>query len=145
MKTAHGVEPLNERSAMSGFQLLCQSLNRFVYPLPCGLALAGFLPWWGAIIAAVCGGDGSGCIDAVKQQLAAAKGAGCGGGGICIAQGLADATSAINANNSALATSMAEAVAVNGAQCLQVAFGAVLDNNGTAAIQDTPPEAGSRG
>lgn len=96
-------------------------------------------------IQAVCSGDGSACINAIKQQLATAKDAGCGGSGICIAQGLADATSAINARNPILATSMAEAVAVNGAQCLQVAYGAVLDGSGIAAIQDEPPEAGSRG
>ena len=96
-------------------------------------------------IQAVCSGDGSGCINAVKQQLAAAEGAGCGRGGICIAQGLADATSAINVKDPVLATSMAEAVAVNGAQCLQVAYGAVLDGTGTAAIQETPRVAGSDG
>ena len=96
-------------------------------------------------IQASCTGDNAVCIDAVKLELANAGHAGCGSGGICVAQGLADATSAINGRNSDLATSMAATVATDGAACLQVAFGAALDGVGTAAIPVVPPLAGSAG
>ncbi len=124
-------------------------------------------------IQGACGADEAACIDAVNKQLSFANQlgccaeevgvnqrpskesptCGCAAGSISIAQGLADATSAINAANPALATKMAEAVALNGNQwwrlmwsiILQVVFGAVLDGTGTAAVQEVPPVAASPG
>ena len=74
------------------------------------------------------------------------RGCGCSAQSIDVARGLADATTAVSKTNVALGTAMAAAVASNAIACAQVAFGAVLDGTGTAAIgQDIPPgSAGSR-
>jgi hypothetical protein len=116
--------------------------------LVASMAYAAGVPTRGdvsALVSAACEDEEAACIAAVNQQLSAVNLQGCDVGSIGIAQGLADATSAINAKNSALATKMAEAVALNGKQCVQVAFGAVVDGAGTAAVEDTPPVAGSAG
>lgn len=85
----------------------------------------------------------SSCLAAVKAQLAMAKCSVNPSADVTLAQGLADAVVAIAKTNAGLATQLATIVASNGAACVQVAFGAVLDGTGTASTGI--PSAGSAG
>ena len=109
-------------------------------------------------VQASCTTDQAACLKAVNDQIASLRcenatvankshNCSCSAAALDVARGLADATTAISKVNAPLATLMAEAVAKNAISCAQVAFGAVLDGTGTAAIAlpDANIVAGSRG
>ena len=107
-------------------------------------------------VQASCTTDQAACLKAVNEQIASLscsgasdptnkRGCSCSAQSLDIARGLADATTAVSKINVALGTAMAAAVAKGAIACAQVAFGAVLDGTGTAAIGIPPPDsAGSR-
>jgi hypothetical protein len=78
-------------------------------------------------------GASSSCIATIKAQLARASSLGKTPDGLAIAQGLADAVAALGTANPDLGTQLATIVATDGANFVQVAFGAVLDGTGTAS------------
>ena len=84
-------------------------------------------------VVASCTTDQEACLKAVNDQIASI-GRDCSVQSLNEIRGLADATTAVSKTNAALGTLMAEAVAKNAVGCAQVAFGAVLDGTGTAAI-----------
>ena len=109
-------------------------------------------------VQASCTTDQAACLKAVNDQIASLRcenatdlkkrhSCSCSASALDVARGLADATTAISKVNAPLATLMAEAVASNAVSCAQVAFGAVLDGTGTAAIAvpDASIVADSRG
>ena len=109
-------------------------------------------------VQASCTTDQTACLKAVNDQIATLscsgaadptnkRGCACSAQSLDVARGLADATTAVSKTNVALGTLMAAAVAKGAIACAQVAFGAVLDGTGTAAIAipDANVPAGSAG
>lgn len=90
------------------------------------------------------------CLSAVRTELARANSVACKPGVVdCVCapsaiktgQGIGDAVATINERDAALATRIAEQVALHGAECIQLSFAAIIDNP-VAAI---PPAPGSDG
>lgn len=101
-------------------------------------------------IQANCSSDEVTCLKAVNEQIASlhcngtsdtsgSQSCSCSAEAIDVASGLADATSAVSKVNVPLSILMAQTVAKNAVACAQVAFGAVLDGIGTAAVVVPPP------
>jgi hypothetical protein len=84
--------------------------------------------------AACSGGASASCIALIKAELALAAQLGNTADGLAIAQGLGDAVASLGSSNPGLGTQLATIVATSGASFVQVAFGAVLDGTGTAAV-----------
>ena len=96
-------------------------------------------------VQASCTTDQVACLKAVNDQLASLRcetatdaqkprRCRCSAAALDVARGLGDATTAISKVDARLGTLMATAVASNAIACAQVAYGAVLDGTGTAAI-----------
>jgi hypothetical protein len=92
--------------------------------------------------AACSAGASASCIALIKAELALAAQLGNNAAGLAIAAGLADAVASLGSANPALGTQLATIVATDGASFVQVAFGAVLDGTGTAAIGGGAPPTG---